>query len=44
MRDNTRSIHEAVPAWRAEAPRALAASLVGGHLVVRDAHLIAANE
>jgi hypothetical protein len=27
---------------RAEAVVALAASLVGGHLVVRDAHLIAA--
>lgn len=28
------SIHEAVPGRRAEALRALAANLVGGHLVV----------
>jgi hypothetical protein len=27
-------VHEAVPGWRAEAPRALAANLAGGHLVV----------
>jgi hypothetical protein len=35
------STHEAVPGRRAEAPRALAANLIGGHLVV-PTYLIAA--
>jgi hypothetical protein len=40
-RENMMSTHEAVPGRRAEAPRALAANLVGGHLVV-PTYLIAA--
>src|SRR5215472_2798770 len=42
-RDYMMTIHEAMPARRAEAPRALAANLVGGHLVVPTC-LIAARQ
>ena len=42
MRDDLMSIREAVPSRRAEALVALAANLVGGHLVV-PTYLIAAD-
>jgi hypothetical protein len=42
MRDDLMSIREAVPSRRAEALVALAANLVGGHLVV-PTYLIAAE-